>query len=65
MEIHPIVKEFIESPMSYVTKTDDSEINVEKWKEGFDKVNKMISDMTPEEKERARKLAHEYLFGES
>lgn len=58
-----MLKEFVEAPISYVAKTDDNKVNVEKWKENFEKVNEMINDMTPEEKERARALAHEYLFG--
>lgn len=60
-----MLKEFVESPMSHVPKIDDSKIDVEKWKENFEKVSEMISGMTPEEKERANKFAHEYLFGKS
>lgn len=65
MEIHPTLKDFIEAPISYDVKIEDKEIDVEKWKENFEKVNEMINAMTPEEKERAKKLAHESLFGKS
>lgn len=60
-----MLKEFVESPMSHVSKIDENEIDVEKWKENFEKVNEMINDMTPEEKERASKLAQEYLLAKS
>lgn len=64
MTIGPMIKDFLETPVSYASE-EDQKIDVKKWKENFEKANRLINSLTPEEKEKAQKLANEYLFGKS
>jgi len=62
MSIHPVVQEFLNRPSNYAIQ-DHPPIDLEKMKANFEMAGKIISGITPEEKERAKKAANLWLFG--
>lgn len=63
MSIHPMVQDFLNHPMPEMVFDEPPTVDPVKWKEGMERVNAIMSNMTPEQHEKARVAAHHYLFG--
>lgn len=66
MSIHPIVKDFLAQPLpDDVYKADSLLEHKMPSRASFERVNRLLDSLTPEQIEKARNAAHQYLFGKT
>lgn len=66
MSIHPIVKDFLAQPEVCFDKSILSELDGNPHVSSlasFERVNRLLSGLTTEQKIKCREAAHQYLFG--